>query len=171
MQTDKSSLRGAPGLVFGVRPELVVKQAVVDANVARIIRRVFHQSLPKVSQSGLQSGADSLLPHETHRAHNFGLLDLGALVCRYTRPTCCDCPFEPICEYASYGGQQDGEPRKLSALRQIRTSQGMTLAELAKKAGASKLTVINIEAKRTSPREGTIEKLSVALRVPADSID
>jgi len=75
--------------------------AVVDSNVARILRRVFAESMPEhVTRSLLQSMADALVPRRKHRAFNFALLDLGATVCRYGRPRCGVCPLRPVCDHA-----------------------------------------------------------------------
>lgn len=85
--------------------------AVVDSNVERVLRRVFKDCLPsQLRLAELQEIADLLLPDETHRAFNLGLLDLGALVCRYTRPRCRDCPLAQSCDYNRRIASEDGVP-------------------------------------------------------------
>lgn len=75
--------------------------AVVDSNVARILRRVFAKSMPaRVTSTSLQRIADALLPRKRHREFNYALLDLGAKVCRYDRPRCDQCPLRPVCDFA-----------------------------------------------------------------------
>jgi A/G-specific adenine glycosylase len=74
--------------------------AVVDANVERILSRVFQNVLLQRPPGSLfQELASSLLPSESHKKHNLGLLDLGALTCRYIDPLCPECPLTSICDY------------------------------------------------------------------------
>lgn len=144
--------------------------AVVDANVVRVLRRVFEQQLPeRPSTNLLQRLADSVLPEKSHREFNFALLDLGALVCRYAKPRCNLCPLANICDYTylRQGSLEPNEPEN-SRVRQTRTEKSFSLLSLAKKAKVSKLTIINIEAGRTKPRPGTLRKLAEALEVPMD---
>ena len=73
--------------------------AVVDSNVVRVFERLFSQGLgtdPTVAQ--FQELADAVLPEHDHKRFNWGILDLGALVCRYDRPRCEICPFVSSCD-------------------------------------------------------------------------
>lgn len=142
-----------------------IPSAVVDANVARVICRVFGKEMPpRPSPPVLQAVADAVFPRRAHREFNFGMLDLGALVCRYVRPKCDECPLSVICDLYGSDCSTDREVFH-SRLREIRLANKMSLAELAKKSGVSKLTIINIEAGRTTPRPETIQRLTVALGV------
>jgi len=79
-----------------------VPAAVVDSNVERILKRVFRTALPdKPNRALLEGLAWELLPLEEHRQFNWGLLDLGALVCRYVRPRCAGCPLRDVCDFAT----------------------------------------------------------------------
>ncbi len=143
-------------------------EAVVDANVVRVLTRVFQQDMPKRPTANLlQKLADTLLPEKSHREFNFTLLDLGALVCRYVNPQCSLCPLSDICDYADV---QHGPPKPTetvsSKVRQKRREKGFSLVKLARKAKVSKLTIINIEGGRTNPRPDTLRKLAKALDVP-----
>ena len=72
--------------------------AIVDSNVERIMKRVFSNHLPnKTSLQVVQYLADALVPKRGHMIYNLGLLDLGALVCRYDSPRCQQCPIKTIC--------------------------------------------------------------------------
>jgi len=74
--------------------------AIVDSNVERIMRRAFQDSMPNSTNLALvREVAERLLPVEKHREFNLGLLDLGALVCRYVRPRCGDCPLLGSCDF------------------------------------------------------------------------
>jgi len=79
-----------------------IRDAVVDSNVMRIIRRLFAKAIGKrkVSLSEFQQLAEMLLP-EKHQNHNFAMVDLGALVCRYDYPRCWFCPLKKACDTGS----------------------------------------------------------------------
>ena len=70
---------------------------IVDANVARILRRVFSVSSPDPRAVVYQHIADAVidLAHDA-RESNFGLLDIGAAVCVRV-PKCSMCPFGRFC--------------------------------------------------------------------------
>ena len=150
-----------------------VPAAVLDTNVERILIRVFGNTLPpRPSWALLRKVAQDLLPRDRHREYNYGLLDLGRLVCRYVNPKCGECPLASVCAYfVSSSGQgmhqvEEGyAPGSESRLRTIRIDRGLSLKRLAEIANVSKLTVIRIEAGRTSPRCETLGKLAQALGV------
>ena len=152
--------------------------AVLDANVERIIVRVFGNSFPsRPSKTMLNQVTQRLLPLDNHREYNYGLLDLGRLVCRYTYPKCDVCPLNSICDYSSESsgenvGRQSTSPKgdTHSKLKIARQSRGMSLQQLAAFAGVSKLTIIRIESGKTSPRHGTLERLAMALKVEQDDL-
>ena len=150
-----------------------VPAAVLDTNVERILIRVFGNTLPPhPSWALLRKVAQDLLPRDRHREYNYGLLDLGRLVCRYVDPKCGECPLASVCAFfVSSSGQgmhqvEEGyAPGSESRLRTIRSARGLSLKRLAEIANVSKLTVIRIEAGRTSPRRETLGKLAQALGV------
>jgi A/G-specific adenine glycosylase len=77
------------------------KRAVIDANVARVWRRVF--SLPKPplrlsSAHHLWEFAQSVLPDRTCHQFNWAILDLGGTICLSRRPKCQLCPLVRICD-------------------------------------------------------------------------
>jgi A/G-specific adenine glycosylase len=76
-----------------------IRDAVVDSNVMRILRRLFAKGIgkKKLSLSAYEELAMLLLPKE-HQTHNLAMLDLGALVCRYDRPRCQICPLMQVCD-------------------------------------------------------------------------
>lgn len=145
--------------------------AVVDANVERVIERVFQKAIPKKRPHFLlQEIVDYMLPKETHRQFNFGLLDFGALVCRYVIPRCDDCVLNRICDFYATAESRDVAVTPIPRLRQVRLAKGLALAQLAVKAGVSKLTIIRIEAGQTVPQPRTVQKLAVALDVTPEEI-
>ena len=155
-----------------------VPAAVLDTNVERILLRTFGNTLPpRPSRTTLREVAQNLLPTEGHREYNYGLLDLGRLICRYAGPRCEECPLTSICDFYNRsnrkGTHQVGKEIMTalpSKLRAIRRDRGLSLKRLAEIAKVSKLTVIRIEAGRTSPRRETLEKLGKALQVCPDEL-
>ncbi len=162
----KYSARAVLSFGFGV------PVAVVDANVERVIQRVFNKSAnKKLSVSSIQEIVDCILPKEEHRKFNFGLLDFGAIICRYVLPLCEECKLSIICDFYQLGKATETKAVKTTALREVRLAKRVKLVELAKKAGMSKLTIINIEAGRTIPRLETLKKLAASLGVKTKDLE
>jgi A/G-specific adenine glycosylase len=71
---------------------------MVDSNVHRVITRAFRDLLPeRSSQKAVTAIVLELLPEKEHEYFNWGLVDLGALVCTY-RGCCRDtCPVKDFC--------------------------------------------------------------------------
>lgn len=82
------------------------RAALVDTNVARVLRRVFAPRLDPKSSRGqrrLWEIASAILP-ATGRAtwsHNQALMELGALVCTARTMRCPECPVRPLCRTGS----------------------------------------------------------------------
>jgi A/G-specific adenine glycosylase len=74
---------------------------IVDANVARTLRRYFglKGGKPAYADKSLWDLADAILPEENYIEFNYGLLDLSAKYCR-PEPSCVDCPLRIHCSYA-----------------------------------------------------------------------
>jgi len=74
-----------------------IRTAVVDSNVARILTRVRGFELPKdAREKWVWNLAEDMLPDAKWKEYNFGLLDLGALICRKL-PLCEICPANHSC--------------------------------------------------------------------------
>jgi len=74
--------------------------AVVDANVARVLARVYDIDTPvaeEPARSRIRALADALLPQGQSRAFNQALMELGALVCAKAA-RCESCPLAGHCE-------------------------------------------------------------------------
>ena len=112
-----------------------VRVAILDANVERILIRVFGDTLPpRPSRTLLHEVAQTLLPKDGHRDYNYGLLDLGRLVCRYVDPRCGECPLASVCDYfVRPSGEGTHKVKKAdiadppSKLRAIRCDRRMSL--------------------------------------------
>lgn len=74
--------------------------AVLDGNVTRVLCRVAGiEEAPNhtSTQRRLKKIADSLLPKGHAAAFNQAMMELGALVCKPTRPDCPECPVREAC--------------------------------------------------------------------------
>ena len=96
------------------------RETILDGNVKRVLCRVFAQDgnpQDKKFENSLWSLAESLLPSENADmpAYTQGLMDLGATVCKRTKPLCHQCPMADICE-AKKQNRIDELPRKKTAL-------------------------------------------------------
>ncbi|RLE90446.1 MAG: A/G-specific adenine glycosylase [Thermoprotei archaeon] len=73
------------------------KAPVLDSNVIRLLMRLTgikakrHEDYLRILWK--------LVPDEEHDYFNYGLIDLGALVCHYKRPRCDSCPLKEFCVY------------------------------------------------------------------------
>jgi A/G-specific adenine glycosylase len=89
------------------------RAALVDTNVARVLRRVFAPRVnPKSSkgQRALWELAEAILPR-TGKAtwtHNQAVMELGALVCTARVMRCEECPVRKYCATASKNRMGDG---------------------------------------------------------------
>lgn len=77
---------------FGYRDTI----AVVDTNIARVIKRLFALRLP--SDDLLWSRAKSFVNPTDPRSHNLALMDLGSLICLPKNPQCSSCPLRKHCQ-------------------------------------------------------------------------
>ena len=91
------------------------RRAILDGNVKRVFCRLFGidgWSGTKAVENRLWQLAEGLLPEHGIRAYTQGLMDLGATLCRRTRPDCLRCPFGDDCV-----AHRDGRQAELPAAR------------------------------------------------------
>jgi len=70
--------------------------AVVDTNIARVIKRFFALINPTNTQ--VWRYAEDFLDTHNTRAHNLALMDVGSMVCLPTNPQCGICPLRVGCK-------------------------------------------------------------------------
>ncbi len=78
-----------------------IPAAAVDANIARVLARMYEVRVPVDSTEGSQTlwaHAHALLPKTGGRAHTSALMELGALVCIPRKPRCAECPIGTVCK-------------------------------------------------------------------------
>ncbi len=78
------------------------RETILDGNVKRVLCRVFARDgdpADKKFEQSLWALAESLLPSESRDmpAYTQGLMDLGATVCKRSKPLCGQCPMAEIC--------------------------------------------------------------------------
>lgn len=105
--------------------------AILDGNVKRVLTRVLavqEDMSQKASETALRVVANRLLPTrgltEKMPRYTQGIMDLGATVCRRTKPACPTCPVQSLCL-----SHRDGNPEKYPVkTRKIkRSSQSLWL--------------------------------------------
>ncbi len=73
---------------------------MVEANIARLLARLFNVSAPIDSAAGrdaVWTGAAQLVPKRDAGVFNSALMDLGALICVPRTPNCGVCPVKSFC--------------------------------------------------------------------------
>jgi A/G-specific adenine glycosylase len=102
------------------------RAALVDTNVARVLRRVFAPAVDQRSARGqraLWRLAEELLPRDGRSTwvHNQALMELGALVCTARVRHCDVCPVRSECATARLDGESRvGRPARVT--RRLRPS-------------------------------------------------
>jgi A/G-specific adenine glycosylase len=100
-------LRGLPGVGDYAAREVLVAVAgaaepLFDRNAARVLERVFgvksRRRRPHTDPE-LWEFAKRLVPPESPREYNFGLLDFARKICTARNPKCTSCPLRSRCMY------------------------------------------------------------------------
>jgi len=87
--------RAVAAIAFGV------PLGAVDTNVRRVLGRIAAGGAEAFDAAGLQALADAVVPSDAAAAWTHALMDLGAGLCRPSRPRCADCPVIAWCRYAA----------------------------------------------------------------------
>lgn len=103
---DLKALESLPGLGrYSARAILCLgfNQPVpmIDEGGGRVLRRTLgHEPRgPAFSDTALMDAAESILPHESPRDFNLGLIDIADTYCHPTKPDCLSCPLFKVCTY------------------------------------------------------------------------
>jgi A/G-specific adenine glycosylase len=96
------------------------REPLVDANVARVLSRVFGYAEDMRSSSAAQERlwnlAADLVPEGDASDFNQAMMELGALVCSSAAPRCEHCPLQSIC-FAYASGEPAAYPESVGAKR------------------------------------------------------
>jgi len=91
--------------------------AVVDGNVKRVISRLFAMDTPVNGSRAhvvFQEPATALLDRDAPGIFNQAMMELGALICKPSKPRCTLCPLDTFCA-ALASRQVDVYPKRLKA--------------------------------------------------------
>ncbi len=92
--------------------------AVVDGNVKRILSRLFAMDTPvngSRAHAEFQKPATALLDQDAPGIFNQAVMELGALICKPSRPFCTLCPIDAFC--AAYAARRvDLYPKRIKSL-------------------------------------------------------
>ena len=110
-----------------------IHAAILDGNVKRVLARCFAiEGYPGKAEIEKQMWqlAESLLPTDRIEAYTQGLMDLGATLCKRSKPACASCPLQEICVACSEG-RQDELPtaKKVGGKLPERTAQMLLLTD------------------------------------------
>ena len=88
--------------------------AILDGNVKRVLTRVFAiEGWPgnKTIENALWAIAEQQTPQQRIVDYTQAIMDLGATVCRRSKPMCSDCPLATLCD-ANLLNRQDSLPTR-----------------------------------------------------------
>lgn len=107
---------------------------VVDANVARVLCRLFawqSELESKETQDWLWETARTLLPKQHPGDFNQALMELGQTICRPGRPDCLLCPLRDLCQ-GNARGKASVLPRRRAKSRQEEVCENSVIIRKAK---------------------------------------
>jgi A/G-specific adenine glycosylase len=107
--SDLASLEALPGVgPYTARAVAAIAFGVpvgaLDTNVRRVLGRVVLGDPAAVGRPELQRLADSSVPRDRAADWTHAVMDVGATICRPTRPGCGVCPARAWCRYAAAAG-------------------------------------------------------------------
>jgi len=78
------------------------KTAILDANIARMIGRVFSIKIPPDphKQKYLWDFIEPIVPDDDPKIFNWAIIDIGRTICIPRKPKCVECPLKDICDFA-----------------------------------------------------------------------
>lgn len=148
---------------------------VVDTNVRRVLARTaMGKDASEVPADRIASLATGRLPEGDAYRWNQALMDVGALICRVSKPLCAKCPLKTSCAYYEKGRHRSApvrpskkEERFEGSRRQARGSivdhlrraarKGITLSELADRMESNGDPSVLVELLIKLEREGLAE--------------
>jgi A/G-specific adenine glycosylase len=176
-----ADLRGLPGVGSYTAAAIASfaygqRHPVLDTNVRRVLARLISgRQYPPTSLTVAEEAlAQSLLPPEQgHRAATWSvaLMELGALVCTATNPSCDVCPVAKSCAWLRDGFPAGQAPRKAKPYAgSDRECRGRLLAILRAATGPVELTVFDPCWPNPQQLSTTLEALiadGLAVRLPS----
>jgi len=155
------------------------RHAVLDTNVRRVLARLFtgRQYPPASLTVAEQTLAQSMLPPEQDRraaTWSVALMELGALICTATSPSCDLCPVAKSCAWLRNGFPAGQAPRKAKPyLGSDRECRGRLLALLRASSGPLPRSAFDLCWPSAQQLSATLEALiadGLATRLPSGLI-
>jgi A/G-specific adenine glycosylase len=87
--------RAVAAIAFGV------PVGAVDVNVRRVLGRLAAGGPEAFTPASMQALADAVVPADAAAAWTHAVMDLGARLCKPSKPRCADCPAYAWCRYAA----------------------------------------------------------------------
>ncbi len=114
---DLKTLSILPGIgIYGARAILCLgfgeSCPMVDEGSGRVLRRVLDMASkgPAYSDSRLLKIAESIVPKQSPKEFNLGLIDIAAACCHPREPSCVKCPLVDVCSHRQYEGEIIQQP-------------------------------------------------------------
>lgn len=109
---DISSLKGVGPYTAGAILSIAygIPEPAVDGNVMRVLSRILliREDIAKASSRKIfEKAVRDIISHEDPSAFNQALMELGALICTPTSPSCLLCPVREHCHAFHEGVQQE----------------------------------------------------------------
>jgi A/G-specific adenine glycosylase len=109
---DISSLKGVGPYTAGAILSIAygIPEPAVDGNVMRVLSRILliREDIAKASSRKIfEKAVRDIISHEDPSAFNQALMELGALICTPTSPSCLLCPVREHCHAFHEGAQQE----------------------------------------------------------------
>lgn len=143
---------------------------IVDANVRRILTRLFALRLPQGKRVHALADAIALAAEDAAEA-NYGLLDIGALICK-RNPCCGECPLAEACKYAEKNHAAMKERAAAfdpSKLAQQRRAKALSQRALAAAVGVSQASIAEFETGKRFPSIDVLGRIAETLAVTEES--
>ena len=108
----EAELRELPGLGAYTAAAIAAiafgqRSAVVDANVERVVTRLYAIDTPlPAARPAIRTQVDALTPAQRPGDFAQAMMDLGATVCTARNPRCLLCPLTDLCEGRRLGAEQ-----------------------------------------------------------------
>ncbi len=95
---------------------------VVDANIERVIARLFAIATPlPAAKKEIRARQETLTPQRRAGDYAQAMMDLGAAICTPKKPACSLCPLSDACAARAEGRQEDYPVKAAKAERPTRT--------------------------------------------------
>lgn len=169
LPTTMALLQALPGIGRSTAAAILAQahghaQAILDANVRRVLARHFRVSGDPASgatRTRLWQLAEDALPKQRLADYTQALMDLGALICRPRQPLCGQCPLSPSCTGLRFGDATEYPQRKAPRMRRSETRVWLLAQDCDGRLLLQRRPPLGIWAGLWSPLEAT--DLSAAL--------